>query len=104
MRLSLRLANGQKECNEKEMTRVGVIGARGKVGAAICEAVAAAPDLELVGKVGRNEPLQSLLESGAQVPAVLRPSALSDSLGNLMPSSSTYANAAAPLTASALLA
>ena len=49
------------------MTKVGVLGARGKVGTAICEAVREAEDLELVVEVDQGDSLQSLVESGAQV-------------------------------------
>ncbi|WP_010541596.1 4-hydroxy-tetrahydrodipicolinate reductase [Dietzia alimentaria] len=49
------------------MTKVGVLGARGKVGTAICEAVREAEDLELVAEVDQGDSLQSLVESGAQV-------------------------------------
>ena len=49
------------------VTRVGVIGARGKVGRAICGAVASEADLELVAEVGRHDRLDALLEAGVQV-------------------------------------
>ncbi len=42
------------------MIRVGVLGARGRVGVEVCKAVHAAEDLELVAAVGRDEPLDSL--------------------------------------------
>ena len=47
--------------------RVGVLGARGRMGTEICEAVAGAPDLELVARVTRGEPLSALTDAGAQV-------------------------------------
>ncbi|MBF6354617.1 4-hydroxy-tetrahydrodipicolinate reductase [Nocardia higoensis] len=47
--------------------RVGVLGARGKVGQAICAAVQAADDLELVAEVDKDDALDSFTESGAQV-------------------------------------
>lgn len=49
------------------MTKVGVLGARGKVGASICEAIRAAQDVELVAEVDQGDPLQLLLDSGAEV-------------------------------------
>ncbi|MFZ2175523.1 MAG: 4-hydroxy-tetrahydrodipicolinate reductase, partial [Rhodococcus sp. (in: high G+C Gram-positive bacteria)] len=47
--------------------RVGVLGAEGKVGRAICEAVDRAADLELVAEVDRGDPREKFLESGTQV-------------------------------------
>ncbi|PTM88601.1 dihydrodipicolinate reductase [Dietzia psychralcaliphila] len=49
------------------MTKVGVLGARGKVGAAICEAVRAAEDMDLVAEVDQGDPLQMLTDRGAEV-------------------------------------
>lgn len=46
---------------------VGVLGARGKVGQAICAAVDAAPDLELVAQVDKGDPIELLADNGAQV-------------------------------------
>ncbi|WP_459547175.1 4-hydroxy-tetrahydrodipicolinate reductase [Nocardia sp. X0981] len=47
--------------------RVGVLGARGKVGRAVCAAVEAAGDLELVAEVDKDDPLTRFTETGAQV-------------------------------------
>ncbi|WP_280505166.1 4-hydroxy-tetrahydrodipicolinate reductase [Nocardia farcinica] len=47
--------------------RVGVLGARGKVGQAICAAVRAAGDLELVAEVDKGDALERFTESGTQV-------------------------------------
>ncbi|MEV6338105.1 4-hydroxy-tetrahydrodipicolinate reductase [Nocardia vinacea] len=47
--------------------RVGVLGARGKVGQAICAAVQAADDLELVATVDKDDSLESFTESETQV-------------------------------------
>jgi 4-hydroxy-tetrahydrodipicolinate reductase len=47
--------------------QVGVLGAAGKMGAQTCEAVSAAPDLELVAKVDQDDPIQQLVDAGAQV-------------------------------------
>lgn len=49
------------------MTKVAVLGARGKLGSAVCEAVESAEDLELVAKVGRDDPLSSITDAGAEV-------------------------------------
>jgi 4-hydroxy-tetrahydrodipicolinate reductase len=46
--------------------RVGVLGAKGKVGRAVCEAVAAAADLELVAEVDRDDALESFVEAGTE--------------------------------------
>jgi len=48
-------------------TRVGVIGALGRVGASIVEAVAAAPDLELAAAIDKGDPLETLVGSGCEV-------------------------------------
>ncbi len=50
-----------------QANRVGVLGARGKVGAEVVRAVAAADDLELVAEVDQGDPIESLVERGAQV-------------------------------------
>ncbi|MEU4096085.1 4-hydroxy-tetrahydrodipicolinate reductase [Streptomyces sp. NPDC026673] len=47
--------------------RVGVIGARGRMGAEAVKAVEAADDLELVAALGREDKLETLAENGAQV-------------------------------------
>ncbi|MFD4431216.1 4-hydroxy-tetrahydrodipicolinate reductase [Nocardia sp. NPDC058497] len=47
--------------------RVGVLGAHGKVGQAICAAVEAAADLELVAQVDKGDALETFTETGAQV-------------------------------------
>lgn len=49
------------------VTKVGVLGARGKVGAAICDAVREAQDMELVAEIDQGDRLQSLVDSGAEV-------------------------------------
>ena len=46
--------------------KVGVLGARGKVGSEVCRAVEAAPDLELVASIDVDDSLDLLVESGAQ--------------------------------------
>ncbi|MFI2279983.1 4-hydroxy-tetrahydrodipicolinate reductase [Nocardia beijingensis] len=47
--------------------RVGVLGARGKVGQAICAAVTAADDLELVAAVDKDDPLDRFTAADTQV-------------------------------------
>jgi len=49
------------------MIRVGVLGARGRMGTAACAAVEAAGDLELVAQVGADDPIESLAAAGADV-------------------------------------
>ncbi len=46
--------------------KVGVLGARGKVGAEVCKAVEAAEDLELVATVDVDDPIDTLVSSGAE--------------------------------------
>ena len=48
-------------------TKVGVIGASGKMGSEVCAAVEAENELELVARVGRGDSLETLVESGAEV-------------------------------------
>ncbi len=50
-----------------EMLKVAVLGAKGRMGTAAVAAINAAPDLELVAALGRNDSLETLLECGAQV-------------------------------------
>ena len=50
-----------------EKLRVGVLGSLGKVGTAICEAVRAADDLDLVAELDRDDDVSALTESGVQV-------------------------------------
>ena len=48
-------------------TRVAVLGASGRMGAAACAAVEEAEDLELVARIGRRDPLEAVAEAGAEV-------------------------------------
>jgi 4-hydroxy-tetrahydrodipicolinate reductase len=48
-------------------TRVGVIGALGRVGSSIVEAVQVAPDLELAAAIDKGDSLETLVGSGCQV-------------------------------------
>ena len=47
--------------------RVGAIGALGRVGRSVCDAVSAAPDLELAAAVDKDDPLERLVENGCEV-------------------------------------
>lgn len=47
--------------------KVGVLGAKGRVGQAVCEGVTAAEDLELVAALDREDSLELLKEKGAEV-------------------------------------
>ena len=49
------------------MIRVGVLGAKGKVGQAVVEGVNAADDLEVVAEVDRDDSLQLLVDNKTQV-------------------------------------
>ncbi|WP_110239902.1 4-hydroxy-tetrahydrodipicolinate reductase [Nocardioides gilvus] len=46
--------------------RVAVLGARGKVGSEICRAVEAADDMTLVARIDADDPIEQLVEVGAQ--------------------------------------
>ncbi len=48
-------------------TKVGVIGASGKMGVEVCRAVEADDDLELVARIGSADLLETLVSSGAEV-------------------------------------
>src|SRR6478752_4299388 len=50
-----------------ELLRVGVIGARGRMGAETCKAVVEADDMDLVAAVGGREWLFSLADAGSEV-------------------------------------
>ncbi|QGU04854.1 4-hydroxy-tetrahydrodipicolinate reductase [Corynebacterium comes] len=47
--------------------KVGVLGAKGRVGSAVCDGVNAADDLELVAQVDQDDDLQMLIDAGAEV-------------------------------------
>ncbi|GAB7004310.1 4-hydroxy-tetrahydrodipicolinate reductase [Nocardioides sp. AN3] len=49
------------------LTKVGVLGARGKLGSAIVAGLEASDEVELVARIGSADPLESLIESGAEV-------------------------------------
>jgi len=47
--------------------RVGVLGARGKVGREVCAGVQAAEDMELVAELDLGDPLSALVDAGAEL-------------------------------------
>jgi len=47
--------------------KVGVLGAKGRMGATVCEAITASSDCELVSALDINDDLMALVSSGAQV-------------------------------------
>jgi 4-hydroxy-tetrahydrodipicolinate reductase len=49
------------------MIRVGVLGAKGRMGATVCTAVDAAQDLELVARIDEGDRLEGLRDAGAEV-------------------------------------
>jgi len=49
------------------MTRVGVLGAKGRMGSEACAAVRGAADTELVAEIDVDDPLDALVDSAAQV-------------------------------------
>jgi len=50
-----------------EPIRVGVIGARGRMGTEVCKAVGAAADLDLVAAVDQGDGLSAISDAGAEV-------------------------------------
>lgn len=49
------------------MTKVGVLGARGRVGSEVCRGVAEADDLELVAEIDVDDDLELLVAAGAEM-------------------------------------
>lgn len=47
--------------------KVGVIGAAGRMGSAVCDAVDSDDELELVARIGRGDELSGLTDAGAEV-------------------------------------
>ena len=47
--------------------KVGVLGAKGRMGATVCDAVDGDDELELVARVDEDDPIQALVDAGAQV-------------------------------------
>lgn len=65
-----------------DVIKVGVLGARGKVGAEVCRAVEAAPDVELVAAVDAGDPIDELVRAGAEaVVDFTHPDVVMDNLG-----------------------
>jgi 4-hydroxy-tetrahydrodipicolinate reductase len=63
------------------VTKVGVLGARGKVGSEVCRAVETADDLDLVAEVGSGDDLDTLVSSDAEVVVdFTRPDVVMDNL------------------------
>ncbi len=61
--------------------RVGVLGARGRLGSEVCRAVEAADDLELVATVGSGDDVEDLVRARVQVAVdVTRPDVVMDHL------------------------
>ena len=62
------------------MTRVGVLGAKGRMGGEVCRTVEAAPDLELAGQVDEGDALEAL--TGADIVVdFTHPGVVMDNLG-----------------------
>jgi 4-hydroxy-tetrahydrodipicolinate reductase len=53
--------------DEREPVRVGVLGARGRMGAEVCRAVDAAADLELVAMIDQGDWLSNAVDASAEV-------------------------------------
>lgn len=49
------------------MTRIGVLGAHGRMGKSICEAVQERPGLELAAALGSSDSLEQLVDAGVEV-------------------------------------
>lgn len=65
--------------------RVGVIGAQGRMGSTVCQAVGAADDLELVAALDQGDDLNDLVTVGAQVVVdFTRPDVVMDNLAFLI--------------------
>lgn len=57
----------EQDKSADEPLRVGVLGARGRVGTEVCKAVDAAPDMELVAMVDQGDWLFNASDAGAEV-------------------------------------
>jgi 4-hydroxy-tetrahydrodipicolinate reductase len=61
--------------------RVGVLGARGRMGAQVCRAVESAADMEVVATINSGDPLSGLVDAAAQVVVdFTRPDVVMDNL------------------------
>ncbi|MET7469489.1 4-hydroxy-tetrahydrodipicolinate reductase [Micromonospora sp. NPDC005222] len=56
-----------REKGPAEAARVGVLGARGRMGMEVCKAVDSAADLELVAAVDQGDDLDAVAQAGAEV-------------------------------------
>lgn len=73
---------GSSPNNSGEPIRVGVLGARGKVGAEVVNAVEAAPDTVLSAAIDQGDPIEDLVSSGTQVIVdFTHPDVVMDNLG-----------------------
>lgn len=61
------MSNADGGTGSDERLRVAVLGARGRMGAQVCRAVDAAPDLELVARLDVGDERDELVRAGAQV-------------------------------------
>jgi 4-hydroxy-tetrahydrodipicolinate reductase len=59
--------SAQQERDPAEPLRVGVLGARGRMGTEVCRAVDAAEDLELVAMIDQGDWLSNASDAGAEV-------------------------------------
>jgi 4-hydroxy-tetrahydrodipicolinate reductase len=65
--------------------RVGVLGAKGRMGATVCDAISAAPDLELAAALDQGDDLNDLVIAGVQVVVdFTRPDAVMNNLAFLI--------------------
>jgi 4-hydroxy-tetrahydrodipicolinate reductase len=63
------------------VVKVGVLGARGKLGSAIVEGLEGSDEVEVVARIGSADPLETLLDSGVEaVVDVTTPDAVMDNL------------------------
>jgi 4-hydroxy-tetrahydrodipicolinate reductase len=61
------LSDVTESTEEREPIRVGVLGARGRMGTEVCRTIDAAPDLELVAMVDEGDWLSNVTDAGAEV-------------------------------------
>src|SRR5262249_6842658 len=61
------LAGQAKDRSEENPIRVGVLGARGRMGTEVCKAVDAATDMELVAMVDAGDWMFNVADAGAEV-------------------------------------
>ncbi|MFC7501977.1 4-hydroxy-tetrahydrodipicolinate reductase [Nocardioides sp. CPCC 206347] len=65
--MASRVAENAAEGRSEGRLQVGVLGARGKVGAEVVTAVEGAPDVDFTVGVDQGDPIEALTESGTQV-------------------------------------